>query len=312
MMLIISRIFYLLLFRIAAGNHTSVWDPSWTRSEFIERTPASVLQKLAGKQRHLIFKAGPPASGKTDALKAALHELGLSEDPYMEINIDQFVMKNPAYREQTEFVKTALKKIVPKADTSVSRRLFSSWSRQKANIPSIIPPEISQLVCETDFLSYYKHRPEADKEAQTLIFNEFLETPHYRNMVYESTGSTGSYQFILKLARMARLHGFKVHIVYPLVRWTELIRRSELRALKVGRLVCPDRIRQIRHESRWNLRDIIRKLDHTDFPIDSVLIVNNDGAEGQMRKVCHYHKMPGRRKIHVPEIESIIKERNDL
>jgi hypothetical protein len=136
---------------------------------------------------------------------------------------------------------------------------------------------------------------------QALLFNEFLETPHYRNIVYESTGSASSYQFMLKMGRMAKLHGYQVHIVYPIVKWPELLRRSELRALKIGRLVCPERIKQIRRESRLNLRDIIRKLDSPDYPVDSVMIINNEGELGKMRKICHFHKTPGRKKKDVSD-----------
>lgn len=312
--MVISIVLYLLVFSEAKKPRNDPlieFDPTWSRQRFIEETPASTLERLQYTQKHLIFKAGPPASGKTSALMNALIELGIADEPYMEINIDQFVMRNRAYKEQTEFVKRALSKIIPRPEPSTNRLCFSQAQEKNLNSP-IIPPDISQLVCETDFMAYYKHRPIADRDAQALIFNEFLEMPHYRNMVYESTGSMTSYQFILKLARMARLHGFKVHIVYPVVRWKELIRRSELRALKVGRLVCPERIRQIRHESRWSLRDIIRKLDRPDYPIDSVLIINNDGKEGQMKKVCHFHKDLGRKVIDGAEYEPHLKDHTDL
>jgi len=286
---------------LSTANSTMWWDPEWPRDEFVKHAPPEILPKLAKKQKHLVFKVGPPASGKTGALKYALRELGIGRDPFLEINIDRFVLREPAYKEQTEFAKAALQRIVAdqvSQDNTHMRgsllRMVQPSSRMEPAWP-VLPPAVTQLICQTDFQAYYKHRPAADKEAQALLFAEFLESPHYRNLVYESTGSQASYQFILKLASMARMHEYKVHIVYPIVRWTELLRRSEVRALKHGRLVCPERIRQIRRESRWNLRDIIRKLDSPTFPVDSVLLVSNEGAEDRMRKICHFHKMPERR-----------------
>lgn len=261
-----------------------------SRTEFIKAAPEGKLEELAKRQRHLIFKTGPPASGKTDALNFALKEIGISQSPYFEINIDLFVEKQKGYRAYKEEARKFLLEQVSRT-FKPSRCLVGS---EKCS--TFIPQDLTYAFCRSDFRQYYKFRPEADKEAQALLFNEFLYSPYYRNIVYESTGSKTSYDFILKLARMAKLLGFKVHIIYPFVRWDELIRRSELRALKLGRMVCPDRIRQLRREARINLREVIRKIDLLDFPIDSVMVINNDGPKGQMKKICHFHKIPSRHK----------------
>lgn len=271
------------------------WDPTWSRPEFIKHCPQKLLERLPNTQKHMIFKVGPPASGKTEIVEWALkQELRIGKDPYLEINIDNFVEKNPEYNALTETTRKYLQSLVDAGSKVPS--VFSAIT--PLDRPNVIPEDIIDQVCKRDFQTYFKHRPAADREAQAILFNEFLEIPHYRNIVVESTGSKSSYQYILKLGRMAKLNGFKIHIVYPFVKWSELIRRSELRAIKLGRIVCPDRIRQIRKESRESLRDIIRKLDSPEFPVDSVLIVNNDGPKGKWRKICHFHKNPNRKRAH--------------
>lgn len=265
------------------------WDPSWSRSEFLAKAPPNKLGPISQTQKHLIFKVGPPASGKTDALETALRELGLSQQPYMEINIDKYVEEKPGYKAQVNLSKRILNEHASKT----VRSPVSFISTAKTCVP-IIPVPLMERVCNLDKEAYFKARPEADKEAYAALFLEFLDLPHYRNIVYESTGSAGSYEWILKLARLARLHGYKVHIVYPFVRWDSLLERSELRAISIGRLICPQRIRTIRKESRRNLHEIIRRLDRPDFPIDSVLIINNDGPKRRMKKICHFHKTIGR------------------
>lgn len=285
----------LLLASLLALEVCTWWDPTWSRSDFIKRSPQKILQRLPGTQKHIIFKVGPPASGKSEILEWALKsELGIAKEPYLEINIDSFVEKNMEYKTLTETTSKYLQNLVDAGSKIPS--VFSA--KTPLERPNVIPEDIIERVCQTDFKAYFKHRPEADREVQAILFNEFLEIPHYRNIVYESTGSKNSYQYILKLGQMAKLHGFKVHIVYPFVKWSQLIRRSELRAIKLGRLVCPDRIRQIRKESRESLRDIIRKLDSPEFPVDSVLIVNNDGPKGKWRKICHFHKNLNRKRDH--------------
>lgn len=280
---------------LQAAKVCTWWDPTWSRPDFIKRAPQKILEKLPNTQRHLTFKVGPPASGKTEILEWALkEELGIGNEPYLEINIDAFVERYPEYKAVTTSARKYLQSLIESG--SIVPSVFSA--KTPLDHPNLIPENIIKKICEADFKTYFKCRPAADREAQAILFNEFLELPHYRNIVYESTGSKTSYEYILKLGRMAKLNGFKVHIVYPFVKWPELIRRSELRAIKLGRLVCPDRIRQIRRESRQNLREIIRKLDAPEFPVDSVLIVNNDGPKGHWRKICHFHKNPGRKRIH--------------
>ncbi len=267
------------------------WDPEWSRTEFVSRVLPDRLTEQEKRQRHIIFKVGPPASGKSEALSYALRELGISQDPYLEINIDKMVERVQEYRDQMTRVKTSLIKSL-----TVSKEMPCLAYKPIKECQTLISPDVHELVCNLDFMTYFKHRPAADAEAQAILFHEFITKPHYRNVVYESTGSNGSYDYIQRVGTLARMYGFKIHIVYPFVKRTELIRRSELRALKLGRLVCTHRIKQLRRESRLNLREIISKLDIPDFPIDSVLILNNDGPKGNMTKICHFFKNAARNK----------------
>lgn len=283
----------LLLLALAPACCEPWWAPEMAREAFVAAAPgAAHLAELARRPKHLVFKVGPPASGKSVALNAALAELSIAGQPFLEINKDRYVERHQAYREQTQLARATLRRLVgsPVAAGCGLTGLPVYGSQ------GVIPPHISELVCQMDAQAYFRFRDAADREAHALLFTEFLERPHYRNIVYEGTGSTGSYQHILKLARMARLHGFRVHVVYAMVRWPELIRRSELRALELGRLVCADRIRLIRRESRVSLREIIRRLDQPDFPVDSVMLVNNDRPRRSPRKVFHFHKTLGRRR----------------
>ena len=296
-MILLGGILLSLLLPIVSGEaFVQWWDPEWSHEEFCTRVPEGKLERLANQQRHLVFKVGPPASGKSDALDHALREIGIDKQPYVEVNIDNLVNKSEAYRLHRELAMGAMK-------TVFAQNMPKDKTALMAGFVPILPPAVVQVICQMDFGAYFRERPRAKAEAEAILFQELLETPHYRNIVYESTGSHGSYRWILKLARMARMHGFRVHIVYPVVRWTELVRRSEIRALREGRLVCPDRLRLIRWESRVNLREIIRKIDMPAFPIDSVMLIYNDGPRGKRRPICHFHKIVGRTPI-TPEVNT--------
>jgi hypothetical protein len=295
-MLMIRRIspIILLFAEFVLGGHW--WDPGWSREEFVKAAPPGELERLAKLPKHLIFKVGPPASGKTDSLEVAMKELGIAEEPFFEINVDLLVEANTPYGEHVAKTKAWLKSfLVSQGKDSILQHNLDvlNGARQTTRV---LPAAAVALACKEDFQAYYKYRQGIDELVYSMLFKEFLHRPYYRHIVYESTGTKGSYEWIQRLGAMARLHGFHVHVVYPLVPYTELLKRSEARALEIGRLVCPERIRHIRAESRANLHEIVKRLNVRDFPVDSVMVFNNRGKRKEMAKLCHYKKEVWRRQ----------------
>jgi tRNA uridine 5-carbamoylmethylation protein Kti12 len=194
------------------------------------------------EQKHLIMLYGPPASGKSIAKKIMLSKLGINNDNYIDINLDDIIGDDNKYRET---INTLKKNELTKA-------------------------EIEQQAIDV----YFDTRKKADLVFELLLFITRL---YDISLVVEVTGSTFcSMVWWDKILSFFKSKNYKISLIYPFVenQYT-LIKRAAERGKQIYRFISDKTMIDSISNAKKNINRILKEsIDNQRF--DNIYIYNNE------------------------------------
>lgn len=157
-------------------------------------------------------------------------------------------------------------------------------------------------LCTRGWDNYSQYRESANMQSNSMLLENALITGKSKNktpiheVIYETTGSNGAYDWMVNVAKLAKAAGMRVHLVYPVVSLNKLKKRALSRAVGSpgkegnGRLPCAWAIEQIFHEAAQNFVKLVGNSEDS-VHFDTILVTDND-AEGRnaMKEVMFYER----------------------
>ena len=194
------------------------------------------------EQKHLIMLYGPPASGKSIAKKIMLSKLGINNDNYIDINLDDIIGDDNKYRETIDTLKNS----------------------------SEITDDIQELAKKV----YFDTRNKAKLVFELLLFITRL---YDISLVVEVTGSTFcSMVWWDKILSFFKSKDYKISLIYPFVKDQDtLIKRAAERGKQIYRFISKDTMIDSISNAKKNINRILKEsIDNQRF--DNIYIYNNE------------------------------------
>ena len=206
--------------------------------------PAGVLQEKEKEkeQKHLIMLYGPPASGKSIAKKIMLSKLGINNDNYIDINLDDIIGDDNKYRETINILKKS----------------------------SEITDDIQELAKKV----YFDTRKKANLVFELLLFITRL---YDISLVVEVTGSSFcSMVWWDKILSFFKSKDYKISLIYPFVEDQDtLIKRAAERGKQIYRFISKNTMIESISKAKKNINRILKEsIDNQRF--DNIYIYNNE------------------------------------
>jgi predicted ABC-type ATPase len=203
-----------------------------------------------------IITYGPPASGKSAALKSVCQDLGIDYDNVVQVLVDEVIEKMPGYNEESVFA-------------------YDNFQQD----PVRLQKELTSI--------YFKYRHSWGDILSTHLLNDSIVNRH--NIAWETTGNSADW--IIKTIHQVRSHGYKVVLVFPFVPPDDLVLRANARVSR-SHPRRPDeaRIRQNFITAQQNLRyvaplvDAIYVYDNSGPPGSAKIVVSH---VKEMRGYCN-------------------------
>lgn len=210
------------------------------------------------KPRQPIFyiKYGPPASGKANIMQKVLIKDKINKTSLVTVEVDNIIESNPGYiSERQKHLNYSKDKVSAGRKARVTAARKAKIAKDKASV------EKSKL--------YWKYRGEADVISDIILNKALLDD---FDIAWETTGATIAWT-IREIKRVQNL-GYLVNLVYPLVPYVDLIKRSLEREKKTGQ--TPASAKLIKSGALSAIQNILKLIDH----VDNIYLYDNSGKYG--------------------------------
>ena len=184
---------------------------------------------------------GPPASGKSIAKKIMLSKLGINNDNYIDINLDDIIGDDNKYRETIHTLKSS---------------------------------EITDDIQDRATDVYFDTRKKADLVFELLLFITRL---YDISLVVEVTGSSFcSMVWWDKILSFFKSKDYKISLIYPFVEDQDtLIKRAAERGKQIYRFISKNTMIESISKAKKNINRILKEsIDNQRF--DNIYIYNNE------------------------------------
>lgn len=225
--------------------------------------------------RNLIITYGPPASGKSVGYEMWRRGWEKPEARKLDINVYDLVASNLQY----QLVAKELLEDVP--DVLRNAQLAETCYANGDGCEEFW--EAEKEFCESGWQNYSSYRQQANILSNSMLLEQAVIKGKVRNkeiqdVVYEVSGTDESYEWMLKVAELAKIADMKVHLVYPIVSLKNLNKRALSRALTTGFLPCSEVISSMYEEAASNFVSLLINEDE-NIHFDTILVLDND-ADG--------------------------------
>lgn len=210
---------------------------------------------------YFILTIGPPASGKSSSLDTILGLLDIDpkdQKSILEINVDKYVEQQELWGKTAQSFKETIKELGA----------------------SNMAPEAMEAICLLGQKFYLLNRGPADHKSNSKLLSEMMHAydvpkTKRRHVVYETTGSLNAYDWAMKVGAMAAAHGYRPIVIYPMVLTADLCKRSQQRAVDIGRLPCPSIIRTFAAQAFESVLKMVEMAKKGTGPYTRVFLLDN-------------------------------------
>ena len=231
-----------------------------------EKPPRKQTTDKTPLQKWFILAVGPPGSGKSSVVTRLSPLLqGVEGTKPHFIIVDDIVGQYKSFQKAVATNRVAIQGLVSEY-TSVTN----------------VPEEEWEHACKATTRAYYKVKHQADNKSENqitaalennrpIISIELMLADHPGRP--RPTTTWLAEDFI----PMVQGYGYKIAVIYPFVSYQNLVQRTRLRAMEIGRLPCATQIKDNLEMSGRNLKLL---MDMPSLKDDLFVFVNNDGEMG--------------------------------
>lgn len=236
------------------------FDPEGSNCVISTRQADLIINKsFKGKkprQPTFYIKYGPPASGKGGIMEKVLIKDKINKTSLVTVEVDNIIESNPGYISEREKHQHVTKdKVSSPGIASVTAARKAKIAKDNASIAK------SKL--------YWKYRGESDVISDIILNKALLDN---FDIAWETTGATIAWT--IKEIKRVQKQGYLVNVVYPLVPYDTLIKRSLEREKKTGQTPASASI--IKHTVLFAIKNILKLIDH----VDNIYLYDNSGQYG--------------------------------